>query len=169
MNLRFFRGNFLAVLCLLGAAYQVCPSYGQDFDALDFMPPKDAEKVLELLPDAVSLSGGIRFVETKEGEGSAIANGDWVTALYVGRMLDGTIFNQKQSRYHNFHFKVGASPRQIIEGWEIGMPLMQEGGEYTLAIPSQFAYKDKGRRGQVPPFTTVIFDIQILKVERSRK
>lgn len=133
---------------------------------LDFMPPKDAAMVAEQLPDAVLLEGGIRFVETKKGEGPKIGKGDIVTALYVGRFLDGRIFNQKQSRYHNFRFEVGAEPREIIEGWEIAMPLMQNGGEYTVAIPSQFAYKDKGRRGQVPPYSTVIFDIQIIDLKK---
>jgi len=129
------------------------------------MPPRDAARVAELLPEAKLLEGGIRFLETKRGNGGYIGKGDRVTALYVGKFLDGRIFNQKQSRYHNFRFEVGARPREIIEGWERVMPFMQNGGEYTVAIPSQFAYKDKGRPGQVPPYTTVVFDIQIIDWE----
>ena len=140
---------------------QVTPST----PVLDFMPPKDAEAVDALMPDAILLEGGIRFLETKKGEGPFIQKGDIVTALYVGRFIDGRIFNQKQSRYHNFRFRVGAEPRQIIEGWERVMHLMQNGGEYTIAIPSQFGYRDKGRPGQVPPFTTIIFDIEIIDLK----
>ncbi|MBK1879630.1 FKBP-type peptidyl-prolyl cis-trans isomerase [Pelagicoccus mobilis] len=157
-------------ICLFACCVSnVC--HGQDASSefvLDYMPPKDAERVAEILPDARLLKGGIRFVETKAGSGPKFKKGDTVTALYVGKFLDGRIFNQKQSRYHNFRFEVGADPREIIEGWEIAMPLMQNGGEYTVAVPSQFAYKDKGRAGQVPPYTTVMFDIQIIDWEAAR-
>lgn len=156
---------FLITFMLMGS-FAGWSQSGSSAGALDFMPPKDAQQVNELLPEALVLAGGIRFLETKSGVGSKIEKGDIVTTLYVGRFLDGRVFNQKQSRYHNFRFEVGADPREIIEGWEIAMPLMQDEGEYTVAIPSQFAYKDKGRRGQVPPFTTVIFDIQVIGVEK---
>lgn len=137
----------------------------ESFDGMDFMPPKDVEIVDGWLGDAKRLSGGIRFVEKKAGVGEFIQKGDLVTALYIGRLIDGRIFNQKQSRGHMFHFEVGANPREIIEGWEHVMPLMQKGGKYEVAIPSQFAYRSKGRRGQVPPYATVIFEIDIVDVK----
>ena len=133
---------------------------------LDYMPPGHAAIVEEKLPDARKLDGGIRFIETRKGEGPVIKKGDKITALYIGRLLDGTIFNQKRSRLHMFEFEVGATPPQIIQGWERTMSLMQKGGKYTIAIPSQFAYRDKGRENQVPPYATVIFDIEIVNVEQ---
>lgn len=149
-------GSFLAGATL---------SFSQvDTLALDYMPPAHAERVEELMPGAMVLGGGVRFLELEAGEGDLIEQGDRVEAIYTGRLLDGSIFNQKTGRWHTYHFEVGADPRQIIQGWEIAMPLMRDKGKYMVAIPSQFAYKDKGRRGQVPPFATVTFEIEILDV-----
>lgn len=131
------------------------------------MPAEDAAIVDRQLPGARILEGGIRFVERKEGRGPRILKGDQVIALYAGRLLDGKVFNQKRSLDHSFHFEVGATPRQIIRGWERAILLMQEGGSYTVAIPAELAYRDKGRAGQVPPGATVIFDIDIIEVERA--
>ncbi|MBC2606729.1 FKBP-type peptidyl-prolyl cis-trans isomerase [Pelagicoccus albus] len=132
---------------------------------LDYMPPAHAKQLEELMPGAEVLGGGVRFLELESGTGDLIEEGDRVEAIYTGRFLDGTIFNQKTGRFHTYHFEVGADPRQIIEGWEVGLPKMQNGGRYLLGIPSQLAYKDKGRRGQVPPFATVTFEIKILDVD----
>lgn len=131
------------------------------------MPAADAAIVDQQLPGARILDGGIRFVERKQGKGPRILKGDQVIALYAGRLLNGKVFNQKRSLDHSFHFEVGATPRQIIRGWERAILLMQEGGSYTVAIPAELAYRDKGRAGQVPPGATVIFDIDIIEVERA--
>lgn len=135
----------------------------------DLMPPKDAAEVDRQLPAARKLDGGIRFIERKAGNGPRIAKGDQVTALYAGRFLDGKIFNQKRSLNHSFTFEVGANPRQIVLGWERAILHMQAGGSYTIALPPAYAYADKGRAGQVPPNTTLIFDIDIIEVQRAGK
>ncbi|MGB0370822.1 MAG: FKBP-type peptidyl-prolyl cis-trans isomerase [Opitutales bacterium] len=132
---------------------------------LDYMPPSHIERVNEMVPNAQVLDGGIRFRVDEEGEGPLIKQGDRVEALYEGRLLDGTVFNRKTGRFHTYWFTVGAKPRQIIRGWEQVMPLMKKGGKYTVAIPSIFAYREKGRYGQVPPHATVVFEIEILSVE----
>jgi FKBP-type peptidyl-prolyl cis-trans isomerase len=135
----------------------------------DLMPSADATEVDRQLPGARKLDGGIRFVVRKEGAGPLIAKGDRVTALYAGRFINGKIFNQKRSLDHSYTFEVGATPRQIILGWERAMLLMQAGGSYTIALPPAFAYSEKGRAGQVPPNTTILFDIDIVEVERAKK
>lgn len=140
-------------------------SWSQDENLkLDYMPPVDAEMAMELQPEARDIGGGIRFLELESGEGEKVKAGDRVEAIYTGTFLDGTVFNRKSGRFHTFKFEVGAEPREIIRGWDIAMPYMQNGGTYWVAIPSQFAYREKGRRGQVPPFTTVVFEIEILDV-----
>ena len=162
----------IALLSVIGAISVVGPNLfsqsqsSSSSSVLDYMPPSHATVVDRELPDAMLLDGGIRFLESIAGKGPLIKKGDRVTALYIGKLLDGTIFNQKRSRSHTFEFTVGATPRQIIRGWERAMPLMQEGGTYKLAIPSEFAYRDKGRENQVPPYATVFFEIEILEVQR---
>jgi FKBP-type peptidyl-prolyl cis-trans isomerase len=133
---------------------------------VDYLPPADAALVAELMPGATFLEGGVRFLVKQEGEGPLIRPGDTVTALYIGRLLDGTIFNQKRSRFHSYRFRVGAHPRQIIRGWEVALPHMRDGGTYLVAIPSVLGYRERGRPGQVPPHTTITFEIEIIGVER---
>lgn len=136
------------------------------FAKVDHLPPDERAEVEKQLPKAFVLEGGVRFLVRKEGTGLPIMRGDQVTALYVGRFLDGTIFNQKRSRFHMFHFEVGAQPRQIIAGWDVAIRLMRKGGHYTIAIPSPLGYGKEGRSGQVPPDRTLVFDIEIVDVER---
>jgi FKBP-type peptidyl-prolyl cis-trans isomerase len=133
----------------------------------DLMPAKDTVEVDRQLPTARKFDGGIRFFERKPGTGPRIAKGDQVTALYAGRFLDGKVFNQKRSLNHSFTFEVGANPRQIVLGWERAILHMQAGGSYTIALPPAYAYADKGRAGQVPPNTTLIFDIDIIAVKQA--
>jgi FKBP-type peptidyl-prolyl cis-trans isomerase len=151
-----------ALACLLA----IQPLSAADRPAVDYLPPRDAALVDAQMPGARLLPGGIRFLELKPGEGPPIRKGDRVNALYIGRLLDGSIFNQKRSRFHSYRFEVGAQPRQVIRGWEVALLLMQTGGTYQVAIPSEFAYRDYGRPGQVPPHATVIFEIEILEVAR---
>ncbi|MCH6257472.1 FKBP-type peptidyl-prolyl cis-trans isomerase [Puniceicoccaceae bacterium K14] len=131
---------------------------------MDFLPPDQARVVEEEMPDATVIAGGIRFKEIRSGEGKFIEVGDVVESIYTGRLLDGTVFNRKTGRWHTYTIEIGAKPRQVIQGWEMAIHLMQKGGIYEIAIPSQFAYKSKGRPGQVPPYATVIFEIEILDV-----
>lgn len=151
---------FPALACLL----TVLPLSAAERTGVDYLPPKDAALIDAQMPGARRLPGGIRFLELKPGEGPLIRKGDRVNALYVGRLIDGTIFNQKRSRFHSYRFQVGAQPRQVIRGWEEALLHMQAGGTYQVAIPSEFAYRDYGRPGQVPPHATVIFEIEILEV-----
>lgn len=156
---------------LVSAAAGIHAVYGQSppTTLLDYMPPDHAAVVEEKFPGATVIEGGIRFLETRAGEGPYVEKGDRVEAIYTGRLLDGTIFNRKTGQFHTYRFRVGAEPREIIRGWEMAMPLMQAGGEYIVAIPAEFAYRDTGRRGQVPPYATVIFEIEILQVERAAR
>lgn len=62
----------------------------------------------------------------------------------IGRLLDGTIFNQKRRRVHFYHFRVGVRPRQIIGGREVALPHLRDGGTYLVAIPSVLGYRERG-------------------------
>lgn len=158
--------NFgLRILLVASLAFSPFASGQNENLSLDYMPPAHAAQVEELMPGARSIEGGIRFLEIEAGEGAFIGKGDRVEAIYTGKLLDGTVFNRKTGQFHTYRFEVGADPREVIVGWELSLPLMQEGGRYSVAIPSQFAYREKGRRGQVPPFSTVIFEIEILDVK----
>jgi hypothetical protein len=164
---RMLRRSLTFFPALTGLVLLTCLSLsGAEGSRLDFMPAADAAVIDARMPDARLLPGGIRFREKTPGNGAFIRKGDRVNARYIGRLVDGRIFNQKRSRLHTFWFEVGAQPRQIIRGWEQVMPLMQAGGTYEVAIPSEFGYREHGRPGQVPPHATLLFEIEILEVVR---
>ncbi|KKR30487.1 MAG: Peptidyl-prolyl cis-trans isomerase, partial [Candidatus Woesebacteria bacterium GW2011_GWA1_39_8] len=64
-----------------------------------------------------------------------------------------------------FSFKVGAG--EVIEGWDKGLLGMKVGGKRKLIIPSELGYGQEGAGGDIPPNSTLIFEIELLKVEKS--
>ncbi|MFC2121453.1 FKBP-type peptidyl-prolyl cis-trans isomerase [Bacteroidota bacterium] len=101
-------------------------------------------------------SGGIYYIETLEGDGVMPKAGDIVTVEYTGTFLDGEEFESGKNT-----FKLGI--RDAIKGWDIGIAKMKKGGKAILIIPSTSAYGISGR-GKIPPYTTLVFEVELLEV-----
>lgn len=113
--------------------------------------------------DETPVGSGFYYISLKEGEGPAIENGKNVEVFYKGCFLDGTPFDSTKTGEF-FNFTIGEE-YQLIKGLEEGICLMKEGGKAKFIIPSQLAFGDKGSStGIVPPYTTVVYEVQILKV-----
>jgi FKBP-type peptidyl-prolyl cis-trans isomerase FkpA len=98
------------------------------------------------------------------GTGAEAKAGDTVTVHYVGQLTNGKIFDA--SRNHGdtgFTFTIGAG--QVIQGWEVGVSGMKEGGKRKLVIPPAMGYgaMDVGG-GLIPANSTLIFEVELLKV-----
>ena len=102
---------------------------------------------------------GLQYLVVKEGNGKKPGPNDVVTVHYTGRLIDGTVFDSSVERGEPATFAVG----QVIPGWVEGLQLMSEGSAYRLFIPSEFAYGEHGT-GPIQPNSTLIFDVQLLKV-----
>lgn len=102
---------------------------------------------------------GLQYLVVKEGNGKKPGPNDVVTVHYTGRMIDGTVFDSSVERGEPATFAVG----QVIPGWVEGLQLMSEGSAYRLFIPSELAYGEHGT-GPIQPNSTLIFDVQLLKV-----
>lgn len=102
---------------------------------------------------------GLQYLVVKEGNGKKPAPNDVVTVHYTGRLIDGTVFDSSVERGEPATFAVG----QVIPGWVEGLQLMSEGSAYRLFIPSELAYGEHGT-GPIQPNSTLIFDVQLLKV-----
>jgi FKBP-type peptidyl-prolyl cis-trans isomerase len=94
------------------------------------------------------------------GTGKTPAATDNVTVHYTGKLVDGTVFDSSIQRGKPETFGVS----QVIPGWTEGLQLMHEGDKWMLYIPSELAYGEQGAGGQIPPHATLIFEVELIKV-----
>ena len=102
---------------------------------------------------------GLQYQIVKEGTGKKPGPNDVVTVHYTGRLIDGTVFDSSVERGEPATFAVG----QVIPGWVEGLQPMREGAAWRLFIPSELAYGVHGT-GPIQPNSTLIFDVQLIKV-----
>ncbi|MBD5299711.1 MAG: FKBP-type peptidyl-prolyl cis-trans isomerase [Bacteroides sp.] len=105
-------------------------------------------------------ASGLQYVVEKEGEGAQPTAEDEVTVHYTGKLLDGTVFDSSVSRGEPATFPLN----RVIPGWTEGVQLMKEGGKYTFYIPSDLAYGPQGVPNAIPPHSTLIFEVELIKV-----
>lgn len=122
-----------------------------------FMQPKNANSN-QPAPE----NQGLKIETLQEGSGEAAKTGDKVTVNYVGTLEDGTKFDSSIDRGQPFPFKLGEGG--IIQGWEIGVLGMKVGEKRKLTIPPDLAYGAEGRPPVIPPNSTLIFEIDLLKI-----
>lgn len=104
-------------------------------------------------------ASGLQYQIIKEGTGRKPGPNDQVTVHYTGRLIDGAVFDSSVERGEPATFAVG----QVIPGWVEGLQLMSEGAVWRLFIPSNLAYGKHGT-GPIQPNSTLIFDVQLIKV-----
>ena len=100
--------------------------------------------------------------DVKIGSGREATSGSEVEVSYVGKLQDGTIFDQSSAHGGTFTFVLGAG--QVIPGWDQGIVGMKVGGERTLTIPPSLAYGAQ-QVGPIPPNSTLIFDVTLINVK----
>lgn len=118
---------------------------------------------------------GLIYIEKVKGKGAKAEKGKKVKMNYVGKLLDGTIFdtnNEKIAKennmfqegrpYNAFEFTVGNG--EVIPGWDEALPMMNVGGKATFIIPSSIAYGEMNQ-GPIKPYSTLIFDVELLEVK----
>jgi FKBP-type peptidyl-prolyl cis-trans isomerase len=102
---------------------------------------------------------GLNYVVTTPGTGKQPAAGSKVTVKYRGYLTSGKVF---ESNMQGFTFTLGS--KGVIAGWNEGIKLMREGGRFKFIIPPHLAYGGSGA-DIIPPFTTIVFDIDLISVE----
>jgi FKBP-type peptidyl-prolyl cis-trans isomerase len=109
----------------------------------------------------VNVTGsGLQYEVIREGNGPKPAATDTVRVHYEGTLTDGTVFDSSYSRGEPIEFPLDG----VIPGWTEGLQLMGEGGKYRLIIPSALGYGPQGAGGQIPPYSTLIFEVELLNI-----
>ena len=109
----------------------------------------------------ITTASGLQYKVTQEGTGKQPTASSQVTVHYKGQLLDGKVFDSSYDRGQPVEFPVN----QVIPGWTEGLQLMKEGGKATFYIPAKLAYGEQGVPGTIPPNSTLIFDVELLKVK----
>ena len=108
----------------------------------------------------VTLPSGLQYQVLKEGNGKKPSAKDTVKCHYEGFLIDGTVFDSSVQRGEPATFPL----QQVIAGWTEGLQLMQEGAKYRFFIPYRLAYGEGGAGQMIPPFATLIFDVELIEV-----
>ena len=90
-------------------------------------------------------------------------NGHMVSVHYTGWLTNGTKFDSSVDRGEPFQFQLGG--RQVIAGWDEGVQGMRIGGKRKLTIPPDKGYGERGAGGVIPPNATLIFEVELLKIQ----
>jgi len=112
-------------------------------------------------PGVHTTPSGLQYKVITEGHCKSPKATDTVLVHYRGTTIDGTEFDSSYKRNEPISFPLNG----VIPGWTEGVQLMKEGGKMQLFIPSNLAYGSRGAGGVIAPDSTLVFDIELLKVQ----
>lgn len=110
----------------------------------------------------ICLESGLQYEILQEGNGEKPAVTDKVKCHYHGTLIDGTVFDSSVQRNQPATFGVS----QVIPGWVEALQLMPVGSKWRLFIPSHLAYGPNGAGGSIGPNATLIFEVELLGIEK---
>lgn len=130
--------------------------YKDDIEAGEKFLSENAER-----EEVVALPSGLQYEVIKKGTGAIPTENDQVKVHYHGTLLDGTVFDSSVDRNEPAVFGV----TQVIPGWTEALKLMPVGSKWKVYVPYNLAY-GADDRGTIKPFSTLIFDVELLAIEK---
>jgi FKBP-type peptidyl-prolyl cis-trans isomerase FklB len=112
--------------------------------------------------NVIELPSGLQYEILTEGTGEKPKATDSVKCHYHGTLIDGTVFDSSVERGQPATFGVN----QVIKGWVEALQLMPAGSKWRLYIPSELAYGKQGAGGSIQPNSALIFDVELLEIEK---
>lgn len=107
-----------------------------------------------------STESGLQFRVLTQGEGPIPSRKDRVRVHYTGKLIDGTVFDSSVARGEPAEFPVSG----VIAGWIEALTLMPVGSKWELTIPHNLAYGERGAGESIPPFSTLVFEVELLEI-----
>lgn len=107
-------------------------------------------------------ASGLQIRTIVEGSGKSPKASDRVTVHYTGKLIDGTVFDSSLERGEPTTFGLN----QVIRGWTEGLQLMKVGEKAEIVIPSELGYGARGAGGAIPPYATLVFEVELISIEK---
>lgn len=107
-----------------------------------------------------STESGLQYSVFKQGDGPIPSENDRVRVHYTGCLIDGTVFDSSEERGQPAEFPVNG----VIKGWIEALQLMPVGSKWRLYIPQELAYGSQGAGAAIPPYSALIFDVELLAI-----
>ena len=148
------RASFSARLTADRQAAQIAQAQSNAKAGDDFLARNKAVKGVFTTPS------GLQYMVLRQGNGARPKPGQKVRVNYEGKLLDGTVFDSSYERGQPAEFSLS----QVIPGWTEGVGLMPVGAKYRFWIPGKLAYGEKGAGREIPPNSTLTFDVELLGV-----
>lgn len=110
--------------------------------------------------DVTVTESGLQYEVIEAGEGDKPAADSTVRVHYHGTLIDGSVFDSSYKRGQPAEFPVNG----VIRGWTEALQLMPVGSKWKLYVPYELAYGEQGAGGAIAPYTTLIFDVELLDI-----
>jgi FKBP-type peptidyl-prolyl cis-trans isomerase FklB len=110
--------------------------------------------------DVTVTESGLQFEVLTAGEGEKPTAASTVRTHYHGTLIDGTVFDSSYERGQPAEFPVGG----VIKGWTEALQMMPVGAKWRLYVPHDLAYGEQGAGAAIGPYTTLIFDVELLDI-----
>lgn len=111
-----------------------------------------------LRPEVTTTASGLQYEVLVAAEGPKPSGSNSVTVHYVGKLLNGDMFDSSVDRGEPATFPLN----RVISGWTEGVALMSTGAKYRFFIPENLAYGSRGAGADIPPYSALIFDVELL-------
>ena len=110
--------------------------------------------------EVIVTESGLQYEVLAEGEGEKPTAASTVRTHYHGTFINGDVFDSSYDRGQPAEFPVGG----VIAGWTEALQLMSVGAKYRLYVPYNLAYGERGSQGAIPPYSALVFDVELLDI-----